>query len=64
MRFMKLGTDSKQSAEFLDAIKGIQRGLDEMKAGNGVLAKVALEQIRRRHKIAKKPSRAGARRST
>jgi hypothetical protein len=37
--------------ETLDAIRGIQRGLDEMKAGTGKPAREALDEIRRKHKI-------------
>jgi PHD/YefM family antitoxin component YafN of YafNO toxin-antitoxin module len=35
----------------LDAIRGIQRGLDEMKAGKGEPARVVLDRIRAKHKI-------------
>jgi hypothetical protein len=37
--------------EMLDAIRGIQRGLDGVKAGTGKPAQKAFEEIRRRHKI-------------
>src|SRR5579864_1744006 len=37
--------------ETLDAIRGIQRGLEGMKAGTGKPARKALKQIRRKHKI-------------
>ena len=40
--------------ETLDAIRGIQRGLDAMKAGTGKPLRVALDEIRAKHKI---PSR-------
>lgn len=41
--------------ETLDAIRGIQRGLDEMAAGKGEPARVVLERIRARHKIPRSP---------
>lgn len=41
--------------EALDAIRGIQRGLDEMAAGKGEPARVVLERIRARHKIPRSP---------
>lgn len=37
--------------ETLDAIRGIQRGLEGMKAGTGKPARKALEEIRIKHKI-------------
>lgn len=37
--------------ETLDAIRGIQRGLEGMKAGAGKPARKALEEIRIKHKI-------------
>ena len=37
--------------ETLDAIRGIQRGLDGMKAGTGKPFRQALDEIRARHKI-------------
>ncbi len=37
--------------ETLDAIRGIQRGLDGMKAGTGKPFRAALDEIRARHKI-------------
>jgi hypothetical protein len=37
--------------ETLDAIRGIQRGLDGMKAGTGKPFREALDEIRARHKI-------------
>ena len=39
----------------LDAIRGIQRGLDEMKAGKGEPARVVLDRIRAKHKIPRSP---------
>src|ERR1035438_10757494 len=35
----------------LDAIRGIQRGLDAMKEGTGEPARVVLDRIRAKHKI-------------
>ena len=37
--------------ETLDAIRGIQRGLDDMAAGRGEPAKKVLDRIRAKHKI-------------
>jgi len=37
--------------ETLDAIRGIQRGLDAMKTGTGKPFRVALDEIRAKHKI-------------
>jgi hypothetical protein len=37
--------------ETLDAIRGIQRGLDEMKRGTGKPAGKALDEIRKKHDI-------------
>jgi hypothetical protein len=39
----------------LDAIRGIQRGLDEMKAGKGEPARVVLDRIRAKYKISRSP---------
>ena len=39
--------------ETLDAICGIQRGLDAMKAGTGKPFRVALDEIRAKHKISR-----------
>ena len=41
--------------ETIDAIRGIQRGLDEMAAGKGEPARKVLERIRRRRKIPRAP---------
>ncbi len=41
--------------ETLDAIRGIQRGLDGMKAGTGKPVRKALEEIRRKHIIPRSP---------
>ena len=40
--------------ETLDAIRGIQRGLDAMKAGTGKPFRQALDEIRARHRIPKR----------
>ena len=37
--------------DLTDALRGIQRGLDEMKAGSGKPFRVALDEIRAKHKI-------------
>ena len=37
--------------DMLDAIRGVQRGLDAMKAGTGKPFREALDEIRARHKI-------------
>jgi hypothetical protein len=37
--------------DLVDALRGIQRGLDEMKAGTGKPFRVALDEIRTKHKI-------------
>src|ERR1035438_316365 len=41
--------------EMVDAIRGIQRGLDEMKAGKGEPARKVLDRIRAKHKISRTP---------
>ena len=41
--------------DMLDAIRGIQRGLDEMKAGKGEPARKVLDRIRAKYKIARSP---------
>ncbi len=43
--------DAGAYEETLDAIRGIQRGLDAMNAGTGKPFRVALDEIRARHKI-------------
>ena len=43
--------DASAYEETLDAIRGIQRGLDGMKAGTGKPYRAALDEIRARHKI-------------
>jgi hypothetical protein len=44
-----------RSDDLIDAMRGIQRGLDEMKAGKGDPAKVVLDRLRARHKIPRSP---------
>jgi PHD/YefM family antitoxin component YafN of YafNO toxin-antitoxin module len=41
--------------ETLDAIRGMQRGLDEMAAGKGQPARVVLNRIRAKYKIPRSP---------
>ena len=43
--------DAAAFEDMLDAIRGIQRGLDEMKAGKGEPARKVLDRIRAKHKI-------------
>ena len=43
--------DAAAYEETIDAIRGIQRGLDAMKAGTGKPFRQALDEIRARHKI-------------
>ena len=43
--------DAAAYEEMIDAIRGIQRGLDSMKEGKGKQFRVALDEIRARHKI-------------
>jgi len=47
--------DAAAFEDMLDAIRGIQRGLDEMKAGKGEPAKVVLDRIRTKYKIPRSP---------
>jgi len=47
--------DAAAYEDMLDAIRGIQRGLDEMKAGKGEPARVGWDGIRARHKIPRSP---------
>jgi hypothetical protein len=42
---------SQRSDNLVDALRGIQRGLDEMKAGKGEPARKVLDRIRAKHKI-------------
>jgi len=41
--------------DMIDAICGIQRGLDAMKEGKGLPAREALDRIRAKHKIPRSP---------
>jgi PHD/YefM family antitoxin component YafN of YafNO toxin-antitoxin module len=41
--------------DMVDAIRGIQRGLDEMKSGKGEPAKVVFDRIRAKYKIPRSP---------
>ena len=43
--------DAAAYEETIDAIRGIQRGLDEMAKGKGKPARKALDEIRAKHKI-------------
>lgn len=47
--------DAAAFEEMLDAIRGLQRGLDEMKAGKGKPFRQALDETRARHKIPRSP---------
>jgi len=47
--------DAAAYEETLDAIRGIQRGLDEMKEGTGKPARVVLDRIRAKYKIPRSP---------
>jgi PHD/YefM family antitoxin component YafN of YafNO toxin-antitoxin module len=47
--------DAAAFEDTLDAIRGIQRGLDEMKKGIGEPAKVVLGRIRAKYKIPRSP---------
>jgi hypothetical protein len=43
--------DAAAYEDMLDAIRGIQRGLDEMKEGRGEPARKVLDRIRAKYKI-------------
>ncbi len=43
--------DAAAYEDMLDAIRGIQRGLDEMKGGKGEPARKVLDRIRAKYKI-------------
>ncbi len=43
--------DAAAYEETIDAVRGIQRGLDSMKAGTGKPWRQALDEIREKHKI-------------
>jgi hypothetical protein len=47
--------DAAAFEDMLDAIRGIQRGLDEMKAGKGEPARKVLDRIRAKYKIPRAP---------
>lgn len=47
--------DAAAFEEMLDALRGIQRGLDEMKAGKGGPARKVLDRIRVKHNIPRLP---------
>jgi hypothetical protein len=47
--------DAVAFEDMLDAIRGIQRGLDEMKAGKGEPARKVLDRIRAKYKIPRSP---------
>ena len=47
--------DAAAFEDMLDAIRGIQRGLDEMKAGKGEPARVVLDRIRAKYDIPRPP---------
>ena len=47
--------DAAAFEEMLDAIRGIQRGLEGMKEGTGKPFRVALDEIRARHRMARRP---------
>jgi hypothetical protein len=47
--------DAAAFEDMLDAIRGIQRGLDEMKKGTGKPFRQALDEIRAKHKIPHRP---------
>ena len=48
--------DAAAFEEMLDAIRGIQRGLEEMRAGEGEPARKVLDRIRARYKVPRSPS--------
>jgi hypothetical protein len=47
--------DAAAFEDMLDAIRGIQRGLDAMKKGTGKPFRQALDEIRVKHKIPRRP---------
>ena len=47
--------DAAAFEDMLDAIRGIQRGLEAMKEGTGKPLRDALDEIRARHKIPRRP---------
>ena len=50
-----LGVLKVRSADYVDAVQGIQRGLDSMVAGKGEPAKKVLNRIRAKYKIPRLP---------
>ncbi len=47
--------DAAAFEEMLDAIRGIQRGIESMKEGTGKPFRVALDEIRARQRIRRRP---------
>jgi hypothetical protein len=47
--------DAAAFEEMLDAIRGIQRGLEGMKAGTGKPFRAALDEMRAKHRIPRRP---------
>lgn len=47
--------DAAAFEDMLNAIRGIQRGLEAMKEGTGKPFRVALDEIRARHRIPRRP---------
>jgi PHD/YefM family antitoxin component YafN of YafNO toxin-antitoxin module len=47
--------DATAFEDMLNAIRGIQRGLEAMKEGMGKPFRVALDEIRARHRIPRRP---------
>ncbi len=47
--------DAAAFEEMLDTIRGVQRGLNEMKAGQGEPARKVLDRLRAKHKIPRAP---------
>jgi PHD/YefM family antitoxin component YafN of YafNO toxin-antitoxin module len=47
--------DAAAFEEMLDAIRGVQRGLDELKAGQGRPAREVFARLRRQHSIPRRP---------
>lgn len=47
--------DAAAFEDMIDAIRGIQRGLDEMAAGKGEPARKVLDRIRAKYKIPRSP---------
>jgi hypothetical protein len=47
--------DAEAFEETVDSIRGIQRGVEEMKTGQGEPARKVLERLRVRHRIPRSP---------